>query len=123
MIAPATQKIGIIGAGVIGDFHAEALKAMPGAELVAAYARKEEKANAFAQQHGCVGYSDLDASKYKFAFIHEESIRYKIDATTETLCPLNIKAGVLYDDIRWTLQSSDYTMVACDPKFWKNPVR
>ena len=69
-----------------------------------------------------VGYSDVDASKYKFAFIHEESIRYKIDATTETLCPLNIKAGVLYDDIRWTLQSSDYTMVACDPKFWKNPV-
>ena len=51
-----------------------------------------------------VGYSDLDASKYKFAFIHEESIRYKIDATTETLCPLNIKAGVLYDDIRWTLR-------------------
>ena len=66
-----------------------------------------------------VGYSDVDASKYKFAFIHEESIRYKIDATTETLCPLNIKAGVLYDDIRWTLQSSDYTMVVCDPKFWK----
>ena len=55
MIAPATQKVGIIGAGVIGDFHAEALKAMPGAELVAAYARKEDKANAFAQQHGCVG--------------------------------------------------------------------
>ena len=60
MIAPAPQKVGIIGAGVIGDFHAEALKAMPGAELVAAYARKEEKANTFAQQHGCVGYSDLD---------------------------------------------------------------
>ena len=60
MIAPATQKVGIIGAGVIGDFHAEALKAMTGAELVAAYARKEEKANAFAQQHGCAGYSDLD---------------------------------------------------------------
>ena len=60
MIAPATQKVGIIGAGVIGDFHAEALKAMPGAELVAAYARKDDKANAFAQQHGCVGYSDLD---------------------------------------------------------------
>ena len=67
MIAPATQKVGIIGAGVIGDFHAEALKAMPGAELVAAYARKDDKANAFARQHGCVGYSDL----YQF-LVHEE---------------------------------------------------
>ena len=69
-----------------------------------------------------VGYSDVDASKYKFAFVHEESVRYNIDANTKTLCPLNIKAGVLYDDIRWTLQSSDYTMVVCDPKFWKSPI-
>jgi UDP-N-acetyl-2-amino-2-deoxyglucuronate dehydrogenase len=60
MIAPATQKVGIIGAGVIGDFHAEALKAMPGAELVAAYARKDDKACTFARQHECTGYSDLD---------------------------------------------------------------
>jgi UDP-N-acetyl-2-amino-2-deoxyglucuronate dehydrogenase len=60
MIAPATQKVGIIGAGVIGDFHAEALKAITGAELVAAYARKDDKASAFARQHECTGYSDLD---------------------------------------------------------------
>ena len=60
MIAPAAQKVGIIGAGVIGDFHAEALKAMTGAELVAAYARRDDKANRFAEQHGCLGYSDLD---------------------------------------------------------------
>ena len=60
MIAPMPHRVGIIGAGVIGDFHAEALKAMPGAELVAAYARRSEKADSFAQQHGCAGYSDLD---------------------------------------------------------------
>ena len=59
MIAPMPKKVGIIGAGVIGDFHAEALNAMPGAELVAAYARRDERAQAFAQAHGCSAYSDL----------------------------------------------------------------
>ena len=34
-----TYKIGIIGAGVIADFHAQAIQAMDGAELVAAFAR------------------------------------------------------------------------------------
>jgi predicted dehydrogenase len=59
MIAPMPKKVGIIGAGVIGDFHAEALNAMPGAQLVAAYARRDERAQAFAQAHGCSAYSDL----------------------------------------------------------------
>ena len=59
MIAPMPKKVGIIGAGVIGDFHAEALNAMHGAELVAAYARRDERAQAFAQAHGCSAYSDL----------------------------------------------------------------
>ena len=54
-------KIGIIGAGVIADFHAQAIQAMKGAELVAAFARREEKANKFASQYDCQGYSDLDA--------------------------------------------------------------
>jgi predicted dehydrogenase len=53
-------KVGIIGAGVIADFHARALQAMDGAELVAAYARKQEKADAFGDKHGCSGYADLE---------------------------------------------------------------
>jgi len=52
-------KIGIIGAGVIADFHAQAIQAMEGAELVAAFARKDEKAKTFADKYGCAGYSDL----------------------------------------------------------------
>ena len=52
--------MGIIGAGVIADFHAKAIQAMDGAELVAAYARKEDKANTFASKYGCKGYSDLE---------------------------------------------------------------
>ena len=41
------HKVGIIGAGVIADFHAQALLAMQGVELVAAYARNQEKADSF----------------------------------------------------------------------------
>ena len=37
-------RVGIIGAGVIADFHAQALQAMENTELVAAYARNQEKA-------------------------------------------------------------------------------
>jgi predicted dehydrogenase len=54
-------KIGIVGAGVIADFHAQAIRAMEGAELVAAFARKDEKAQTFAQKYECAGYSDMDA--------------------------------------------------------------
>ena len=53
-------KIGIIGAGVIADFHAQAIQAMNGAELVAAYARKESKAADFSSKYGCHAYSNLD---------------------------------------------------------------
>ena len=46
-------KVGIIGAGVIADFHAQALQAMPNTELVAAYARNQQKADLFSQKYGC----------------------------------------------------------------------
>ncbi len=55
-----SYKLGIIGAGVIADFHAQAIQAMDGAELVAAFARKDEKAQTFADNYGCTGYSDLN---------------------------------------------------------------
>ena len=54
------HRIGIIGAGVIADFHAQALQAMQGVELVAAFARNKDKADSFSQNYGCSGYSDLD---------------------------------------------------------------
>ena len=53
------HKVGIIGAGVIADFHAQALQAIQSVELVAAYARNQEKADSFSQKYGCSGYSDL----------------------------------------------------------------
>ena len=54
------HKIGIIGAGVIADFHALAIQAMEGAELVAAYARKKDRANAFANKYNCSGYDNIN---------------------------------------------------------------
>jgi predicted dehydrogenase len=54
-------KVGIIGAGVIADFHAQALQAMPNTELVAAYARNQGKADLFSEKYGCAAYSDLES--------------------------------------------------------------
>jgi predicted dehydrogenase len=59
-MAKETYKVGIIGAGVIADFHAQAIGAMENTELVAAFARKPERANAFGQNYQCQGYSELD---------------------------------------------------------------
>jgi predicted dehydrogenase len=55
-----TYKVGIIGAGVIADFHARALGAMDNAELVAAYARKPDRAKAFGKNYHCQSYSNID---------------------------------------------------------------
>ena len=52
---------GIVGLGLIADFHARAIQAMTGAQLVACCSRRQEKADAFAQKYGCAGYGTLDA--------------------------------------------------------------
>ena len=44
-------KIGILGAGVIADFHALTIQAMSDAQLVCAYARSKEKADALSLIH------------------------------------------------------------------------
>jgi UDP-N-acetyl-2-amino-2-deoxyglucuronate dehydrogenase len=55
------MKFGIIGAGAIGAFHAKAIKAMDGVELIGVADRVEERADAFAQQHGTRSFSSVDA--------------------------------------------------------------
>jgi myo-inositol 2-dehydrogenase/D-chiro-inositol 1-dehydrogenase len=56
-------KIAILGAGFITDIHMESYhRFVPNAEVVAVYARNEEKAKAFAAKHHIPKwYSDLDA--------------------------------------------------------------
>ncbi len=53
--------MGVVGAGMIGHFHAEAIRGLPNAELVAVCDAVEERARAFAERHGCRPYSDLEA--------------------------------------------------------------
>jgi len=62
------KRFGIIGGGVIGRFHAQAIQAMENAELGAVYARNSQKAEEFAKQFNCKAYSNLDA------FLKDENI-------------------------------------------------
>ena len=55
------MKFGIIGAGMIGRFHAKAIAAMNGGELHSVYALRKESAEALAEESGAKPYTDLDA--------------------------------------------------------------
>lgn len=55
-----THGFGIIGTGMIANFHAKAIQDLPDAKLVACYSRSFEKAEAFANTHGCKAYESLE---------------------------------------------------------------
>ncbi len=54
------MKFGIIGAGMIANFHAEAIKAMADGELHSFYGRRQEAVDQLVAEHGGKGYTDLD---------------------------------------------------------------
>ena len=54
------MKFGIIGAGMIANFHAKAIEAMDDGELHSVFGRNPEKAEALGAELGCKAYSDLD---------------------------------------------------------------
>ena len=45
--------MGVVGTGMIGGFHAEAIEGLENAKLVAACDVVEERVQAFADKHGC----------------------------------------------------------------------
>ena len=53
-------RFGIIGAGMIAGVHAEALKQIPAAELVAVCDCAQDKARAFAAKHNCQSVATLE---------------------------------------------------------------
>ncbi|MCH2177162.1 MAG: Gfo/Idh/MocA family oxidoreductase, partial [Lentisphaeria bacterium] len=53
--------IGIIGCGMIANFHAKAIAAMEGATVVACFERNPERGQQFAEEYDCKAYADLDA--------------------------------------------------------------
>ena len=52
-------KFGIIGGGMIANFHAQAIQAMEGGQLEGIYARNPERAKSLSQLYHCKAYSDL----------------------------------------------------------------
>ena len=60
---PSSRKIGfaIVGTGTIAAFHARAVAATPGAELLAVHNRDAAKARTFAAEFGGQAMDDLDA--------------------------------------------------------------
>jgi predicted dehydrogenase len=53
-------RFGIIGAGVISVFHAEAIKGVPNARLTAVFDVDQARARDFAAKHGIAPYYDFD---------------------------------------------------------------
>lgn len=55
------MNFGIIGSGMIAQFHAKAIKAMEGSQLRSVYSRNPDSSQAIANEYDCTAYSDLDA--------------------------------------------------------------
>ncbi len=55
-----TYGFGIIGTGMIGNFHADAIKALPNGKLAAVFDQVEERAKSFAEKHGAKAYKSLE---------------------------------------------------------------
>ena len=51
---------GIVGTGMIAQFHAKAIEAIPDAKLVACFDMVGERADSFGAENNCQAYSDLD---------------------------------------------------------------
>jgi len=54
------MKFGIIGAGMIGHFHAKAIGAMNGGELQSVFDLRQESADKLVAEYGGTGYSDIN---------------------------------------------------------------
>ena len=55
------MRFGIVGTGMIADFHAAAVREIPGCGIAACMDISAERAAEFAARHGCAAYSDLGA--------------------------------------------------------------
>ncbi len=61
-MSSASDSIGfaIVGTGMIAEFHANAIRAVPGARLVGAYGNVAEQRAAFCQKHGIRDFGSLE---------------------------------------------------------------
>lgn len=56
-----TYGFGIVGLGLIAEFHAKAIREMKKGKLVACCSRSQSKADAFGKKYNCSGYSSMNA--------------------------------------------------------------
>lgn len=70
---------GIIGLGMISEFHAKAIENIKGARLVGGYDPVPSRAEDFARRHSCRSYSSLDD------FLHDDDISIVTIATPSGL--------------------------------------
>lgn len=61
MAKSAKLGFGIVGCGMIANFHARAIGDLRGAALVGCYSRRGEQAQKFAGEHGCRAFDSLAA--------------------------------------------------------------
>ena len=54
-----SYKFGIVGLGLIADFHGQAIEAMGGAVVHSCMSRSRDKVEAFSDKFGCKGYTSL----------------------------------------------------------------
>ena len=52
---------GIVGCGMVADFHAQAIAAMKGGHLACVFSRNKANAQRVAKKHGCAAYTDYAA--------------------------------------------------------------
>jgi UDP-N-acetyl-2-amino-2-deoxyglucuronate dehydrogenase len=81
----------IIGTGMIADFHATAIKAVPGTRLVAAYSRGADKCREFGEKQGCDAAASID-ELVKNPAIHAACITTPSGAHAEAAIPF-LEAG------------------------------
>ena len=55
-----SYKVGIVGLGLIADFHGRAIEALKGAEVYSCMSRSADKAKAFSDKFGCRAYTTLE---------------------------------------------------------------
>lgn len=117
------MKFGIIGAGMIGQFHAKAITAMEGGELHSVFDLRQESADKLAKQYGAVGYSDIDSfladSKLEIVTVgtpsgaHLEPSLAALNAGKHVICekPLEISTERI-DQLIEAAEKNDKTLAA-----------
>lgn len=106
---------GLVGPGMIGRVHAEAIEAIPGAHLVAVCGRSEDKTKEFAERFNAAAYTDYEAF-----LAHPDLSIVAICTPSGTHAELGVKAAqagkhaIVEKPIETTLERADKLIAACE---------